>query len=141
MKIQFGISGIRIRLFLVILMLLAGFTVGSCRRYESGGNNVVKVKLAEYSMDVENAEELTPGPAVIEITNDGKEEHSFVFEGTDTIQRLEDNIKPGETKTMRVKLEPASYNVYCPLDDHKNKGMSSVIKVEKPDGEGTTTNY
>jgi len=141
MEARHGMSGVRIRLLLVLLALLAGVAAGSCRRYEHGNNHVINVKLTEYSMDVENAEEITPEAAVIEITNNGKEEHSFVLEGTDTIQRLEENIKPGETKTMKVKLEPASYNIYCPIDEHKIKGMAGVIKVVEPEADKKSASY
>lgn len=116
--------------------------VASCRDYAGVNNNqIIRVKLTDYNMELENSDEIEPGNAVIRITNNGKEEHSFVFEGTDTMQRLEENLKPGETRTITIELEPKSYNIYCPLEDHKNKGMSSVIKVAEPEGEKTTTGY
>ena len=141
MKRLINVSSFPKALFLVLLLFTLGSALGSCRQDRNGSNPVIEVKLDEYGMDVEGAEDLKPGPAVIEITNNGKEEHSFVFEGTDTVERLEENIKPGETKTMNVNLEPASYNVYCPIDNHKNKGMASVINVVKPEETGKPAGY
>ena len=138
MKKQFRRSGFHIVILLFLSVFLAGFAMSACMRDQQGNDRVVKVSLDEYAMDVAGADDLMPGPAVIEITNRSREEHSFVFEGTDKIQRLEENIKPGETETIRVELEPTSYNVYCPIDDHKNKGMSSVIKVQEPQKEDKT---
>lgn len=141
MKKQFKRPGFHAGIFLFLFVFLAGFALSACKQDQQDNDRVIKVKLDEYTMDVEGVDDLMPGPAVIEITNDGIEEHSFVFEGTDKIQRLEENIKPGETQALRVKLEPTSYNVYCPIDDHKNKGMASVIKVQEPQNEDKTASY
>ncbi len=133
---------IRVENLILLLALLISGVIASCRDY-AGVNNaqIIRVKFTDYNMELEKSDEIEPGKAIIQITNNGKKEHSFVFEGTDTIQRLEENLKPGETGTISVELEPTSYNIYCPLDDHKNKGMSSVLKVEEPEGEKTMADY
>lgn len=110
--------------------LLMCFLAVSCRDYSgSPKESVVRVKLTEYGMELQHDDPIKPGITVFEVTNEGKMEHSFVIEGIDVMQRLEENLKPGETRSISVELKPSGYNVYCPVDDHKNKGMANVIRI------------
>ena len=116
-------------------ILLGGLLFLSCREYSGKEKeNVVKVKLSEYDMELLNEKPIGPGLTVFEVTNEGEKEHSFVIEGLDVIQRLEENLKPGETRTISVELKPTGYNIYCPIDNHKNMGMASVIRITEPNG-------
>jgi len=116
-------------------VLLGGLLSLSCREYTGKEKeNVVRVKLSEYDMELLNEKPIGPGLTVFEVTNEGEKEHSFVIEGLDVMQRLEENLKPGETRTISVELKPSGYNIYCPIDNHKNMGMASVIRITEPDG-------
>ena len=116
-------------------VLLGGLLFLSCREYTGNEKeNVVRVKLSEYDMELLNEKPIGPGLTVFEVTNEGEKEHSFVIEGLDVMQRLEENLKPGETRTISVELKPSGYNIYCPIDNHKNMGMASVIRITEPGG-------
>ena len=73
------------------------------------------------------------------VTNDGKITHAFVIEGNGVEEKTGD-IAPGATKTLRVTLSKAgSYEMYCPIDGHKDQGMKGTITVGNAAGSGGTT--
>ncbi|MCC6713481.1 MAG: hypothetical protein IT344_08980 [Candidatus Dadabacteria bacterium] len=116
-------------------VLLTGLLSLSCKEYTGKEKeNFVRVKLSEYDMELLNEKPVGPGLTVFEVTNEGEKEHNFVIEGLDVMQRLEENLRPGETRTISVELKPSGYNVYCPVDNHRNMGMASVIRIVEPGG-------
>ena len=122
-------------IFALFGMVLGGLLFLSCKEYAGKEKeNVVRVKLSDYDMELLNEKPIGPGLTVFEVTNEGEKEHSFAIEGLDVMQRLEENLKPGETRTISVELKPSGYNIYCPIDNHKNMGMASVIRITEPDG-------
>jgi len=100
---------------------------------DSGGNRVtgapvqVQVDLTEYSINM--ADTLRPGKQQLQITNHGEQQHSFVIEGGSVHQSLTSNLTRGDTATLDVDLPPGTYQVYCPVDEHKGKGMKRTITV------------
>jgi len=122
---------------LFMCLILFVLTTGSCGdSNRNDGDDVVEVTLSDYSMEVDS-ESVEPGEVLFVIKNEGNVEHNFVVEGVNTMQRFDKNLKPGDTRSVRVRLQPSRYNLYCPIDDHKNKGMANVLKVEEPEGEET----
>ena len=63
------------------------------------------------------------------IVNSGKENHSFEMEGNGIHVKLPEPLSRGNTATLDVDLKPGTYNVYCPVDGHKGKGMSIRVTV------------
>jgi len=101
---------------------------------DSPGNRVtsaplqVKVDLTEYSINMLDL--LAAGPQQLQITNHGEREHGFAIEGGAVHQHLASNLTKGGTATLDVDLAPGTYDVYCPVDDHKGKGMRRTITVK-----------
>ena len=101
---------------------------------DSGGNRViaapiqVAVDLTEYSINM--PETLTAGRQQLQITNHGEQQHNFVIEGGSVHQQLVGNLTKGGTATLDVDLAPGTYEVYCPVDEHKGKGMKRTITVK-----------
>jgi len=100
---------------------------------DSGGNRVTgapvqaQVDLTEYSINM--ADTLRPGKQQLQITNHGEQQHSFTIEGGSVHQSLPSNLTRGDTATLDVDLPPGTYQVYCPVDEHKGKGMKRTITV------------
>ena len=100
---------------------------------DSGGNRVasappsVAVDLTEYSINMPDT--LKPGKQQLQITNHGEQQHSFTIEGGSVHQTLPSNLTRGDTATLDVDLAPGTYQVYCPVDNHKGKGMTRTITV------------
>lgn len=89
--------------------------------------NAVSVLLTEFTIDM--PAEIPAGPTTFEISNAGTIEHSFEIEGQGIEEELEQNLQPGETQTLELDLAPGTYEIYCPVDEHADKGMEMELTV------------
>jgi uncharacterized cupredoxin-like copper-binding protein len=70
------------------------------------------------------------GEVTFNLKNDGQTTHSLEIEdvnGQD--QELEGDVSPGSDGTLKVNLPPGKYEFYCPVDSHKEMGMTGEITV------------
>jgi plastocyanin len=95
-----------------------------------------EVSLTEYDIEMSNPlyaiEELASFPAgsqTFRVTNNGTTEHNFEVEGQGIEEAFETNLSPGETQTMQLNLEPGTYEVYCPVGNHREQGMEMQLTV------------
>ena len=74
--------------------------------------------------------------------NDGATVHDLEVEGPGTETKLASELDPGQSGTLTVDLsEPGSYEWYCPVGNHREKGMEGEITVAgEGGGTGTQTN-
>jgi uncharacterized cupredoxin-like copper-binding protein len=71
------------------------------------------------------------GEVTFKMTNDGQTTHSLEIEdvnGQDA--ELEGNVSPGQSGTLTANLKPGTYEFYCPVDSHKEMGMTGEITVK-----------
>jgi uncharacterized cupredoxin-like copper-binding protein len=71
------------------------------------------------------------GNVTFNLKNDGQQPHSLEIEdvnGQD--QELEGDVSPGQSGTLSVNLPPGKYEFYCPVDSHKEMGMTGDITVK-----------
>lgn len=94
---------------------------------EAPAGETVQVSLMEFGIDMPAT--LPAGETVFAVTNDGSMRHNFEVEGQGTERELERDLEPGESDTLRVELEPGTYQVYCPVEDHEERGMSMELRV------------
>ncbi len=87
----------------------------------------VPVSLAEFAISMPAT--LPAGPVTFAVTNDGTMTHSFEIEGQGLEEELEVELAPGETGMLTVDLAPGTYEVYCPVDGHRQQGMSLEVTV------------
>jgi uncharacterized cupredoxin-like copper-binding protein len=110
----------------------------------AAGSAMQTVKLGEkeFSITPSSIALTKPGTYTFKVTNNGQIGHALEVEGHGVEQKT-DTIGPGKTATLQVDLAKAgSYEVYCPIDDHKNKGMKASLTVggsAAPAVGGTTT--
>jgi hypothetical protein len=90
-------------------------------------DNTVAVTLTEFNIDMSAS--IPAGPTVFEVTNQGTTEHNFEIEGQGVEEELAANLQPGETGMLEVDLEPGTYEVYCPVDNHEGEGMALQLTV------------
>lgn len=106
----------------------------------------VMVSEQEFSITPSAISLTRPGTYTFKVTNKGRIGHALEIEGHG-IEQKTGTIDPGKTATLQVDLAKAgSYEVFCPIDDHKNKGMKAALTIggsAAPAGststEGTTT--
>jgi uncharacterized cupredoxin-like copper-binding protein len=89
----------------------------------------VDVGETEYKLDPANPRVEKSGVITFKATNEGKAEHNIEVETPKGEFKLDENLKPGESGTLKVDLEPGTYTWYCPVDDHKGLGMVGKITV------------
>jgi plastocyanin len=81
-----------------------------------------KVKITEGSLDMPNR--FTAGEITFAVENDAYEKHGFQISGNGIRESL-GKIKPGETSTFTVMLEPGSYTASCP--EHRGERMTFKV--------------
>jgi uncharacterized cupredoxin-like copper-binding protein len=69
------------------------------------------------------------GTYTFRAVNNGQVTHSLEVEGSGVEAKLANDLQPGDSGTLKVKLEAGTYEIYCPIDGHKDKGMEGAIKV------------
>ena len=87
----------------------------------------VPVSLAEFAISMPSS--LPAGRVTFAITNDGTITHSFEIEGNGVEKSLKNPLEPGQTDMLSVNLDPGTYTVYCPIDDHRGQGMELEVTV------------
>jgi uncharacterized cupredoxin-like copper-binding protein len=85
----------------------------------------VPVSLMEFAIDMPDS--LPAGPVTFMVTNNGTVTHSFEIENADLEEELESELAPGETGMLTVDLAPGTYEVYCPVDGHRQQGMELEV--------------
>jgi len=91
----------------------------------------VEVKLTEWKLGFKEIS-AKGGEIRFEIENVGTVEHAFEVEGENGGQKVEYKspvLKPGEKTTLQVDLPAGEYEAYCPVHDHKDKGMVGAVTV------------
>src|SRR5436309_6601436 len=92
-------------------------------------SKTVTVGEQEFSITPSSIALTKPGTYTFRITNKGKIGHALEVEGHGVEQKT-GTIAPGKTATLQVSLAKAgSYEVYCPIDGHRDKGMQATLTV------------
>jgi uncharacterized cupredoxin-like copper-binding protein len=94
---------------------------------EAANAYTTEVTLHDHRIEMEK--QLYAGPTNFMVRNKGSMEHNLEVEGQGIEERFDRNLKPGETRTMQVDLEPGTYEAYCPVDNHEDRGMRTEFNV------------
>lgn len=73
-----------------------------------------------------------PGETLfIALRNNGRHPHSIVFDLPGGHQGPPGTVPPGGVArfTVHVPRRPGQYSYYCPLDDHRRRGMQGYLHV------------
>jgi uncharacterized cupredoxin-like copper-binding protein len=72
------------------------------------------------------------GSAIFSVTNAGTQVHDLIVEDGKVAVQLEGTLDPGQTKTLSIDLRAGTtYEVYCPILDHRQKGQSAQLKIPR----------
>lgn len=121
-------------------LLAAALLLGACTLDDSVGEGtpppgefLVPVTLTEHEIDI--PADAPAGELTFQLDNAGDSSHGFVIEGDGVDERFPDEVPPGATETFTAELEPGTYTVWCPIGDHRERGMEAQFEVT----EGTQT--
>lgn len=89
---------------------------------------IVRVGLTEWSVTLSPAT-IKPGTVRFEIMNTGQNTHAFEVKGQGVDIRSKD-VPAGKSDTLMANLKAGTYQTYCPLDAHAEKGMKATLTVK-----------
>ena len=88
----------------------------------------VNLSETEYKIDPADVSVKKDGVVEFKVQNDGSVTHALEVEGAG-LEEETDDIAPGESATLKVDLQKGVYEMYCPIDDHKEQGMVGELRV------------
>jgi uncharacterized cupredoxin-like copper-binding protein len=96
----------------------------------SGAGGTVDLSATDFKFTPSDPS-VKSGEVTFKMTNDGQTTHSLEIEdvnGQDV--ELEGDVSPGQSGTLTANLKPGTYEFYCPVDSHKEMGMTGEITVK-----------
>jgi uncharacterized cupredoxin-like copper-binding protein len=132
-----------------VALVMGALGLAACGSSDEGGNDqaapgggqALEVSETEYQLDPSSLEVDSTGEVTIRVTNDGSETHAFEVENDDAgIEEETEDIAPGESAELTVDLSAdGSYEIYCPIEDHRERGMEGTLTVGGGGAAPTTT--
>jgi plastocyanin len=131
----------------IVLLPAVAFLAGCGGNSNSSSSSVpsgnvmktVQVSEKEYSLTPSTVTVSKPGTYAFQVTNKGTITHALEIEGNGVEQETAD-IQAGSNATLNVTFtKNGSYEIYCPIDGHKDKGMKGTLTVGNTAGGGGTT--
>jgi plastocyanin len=119
-------------------------TAASTESSAPSGGEVIKtvsVHETDYKLSPNTISLTKPGTYVFKGVNDGTTAHALAVEGNGLDQEIS-AINPGSSGTLEVRLPKAgTYEIYCPIDEHRGLEMKGTITVggTAATGGGTST--
>jgi plastocyanin len=93
----------------------------------------IRVKEVEFALKPAEITLEKPGTYVFKAVNSGGTVHALEVEGQG-IEEETEKIQPGQSAELKVKLEAGTYELYCPVDGHKEEGMEGKVIVKEGSG-------
>ncbi|MDQ6873639.1 MAG: cupredoxin domain-containing protein [Actinomycetota bacterium] len=72
---------------------------------------------------------LKPGTYTFKVSNHGKAPHNLTVDGPGVKDKASATVQGGESGKVTVTLQAGSYELYCSVDSHKDKGMDMTVKM------------
>jgi uncharacterized cupredoxin-like copper-binding protein len=93
----------------------------------------IEVKETEFTLKPSEITLEEPGTYVFKAVNSGSTVHALEIEGQDIEEETEE-IQSGQSAELEVKLKAGTYELYCPVDEHKEEGMEGKVIVKGGSG-------
>jgi uncharacterized cupredoxin-like copper-binding protein len=94
-----------------------------------GSAGPVKLSETEFKIDPANPAVKKAGSVTIDVKNNGQVVHALEVEGPNGEAKTQP-IPAGQSAKLTVDLSKAgTYEMYCPIDNHKAMGMKGTIVV------------
>jgi uncharacterized cupredoxin-like copper-binding protein len=94
----------------------------------TAGGQTVTVAETDFKLALSTST-FKPGTYTFAVRNMGKATHALEVEGPGVGERKSDTVSPGESTSLTVTLQQGTYELYCPVDNHKDLGMETKITV------------
>ena len=107
----------------------------------SPASKTIRVKETEFHIAPAQITISSTGSVTFDATNAGKIDHALELEGNSVEQKI-GTISPGSSGKLTVTLsKKGTYELYCPIDNHRTMGMQATVVVggSSAGGGGSTT--
>ena len=88
----------------------------------------ITIEETEYALNPNSVQLERAGTYAFKVVNEGSVGHALEIEG-EGIEQETEVLDAGEEVTLTVELEEGSYELYCPVGDHKDRGMTGRVGV------------
>jgi uncharacterized cupredoxin-like copper-binding protein len=88
----------------------------------------VAVTESEFSITLPS-NTMKVGSYTFKVTNKGKFPHNLTIDGPGVEDKATPTLSPGSSGDVTVNLQKGTYEFYCSVDSHKDKGMDDKIQV------------
>lgn len=133
----------------IVSLIGAALLLAACGSDENGDGaatpaasaETIEISATEFAFDPPTIELDQAGEYTFRLTNDGGTPHALEIEGAGIEEAASETIGPGETTEVTVELGEGEYEMYCPVDGHRDMGMEGTLVVggAGAGGAGTTT--
>lgn len=96
----------------------------------SGPVATPRIEVSLDDFEIRMPDTIPHGPQLLHIVAVGKQNHSFAITGNGVAMQLVSPLTRGDSTTLAINLTPGTYTVYCPVQDHRAKGMTRTITVK-----------
>ena len=120
-----------IAVFLVVVALAGCGGGGGSKKAAApaGGGKTIQVKETEFHIAPAQIAISSTGSVTFDATNAGKIDHALELEGNGIEQKI-GTISPGSSGKLKVTLsKKGTYELYCPIDNHRAMGMQATVVV------------
>jgi plastocyanin len=100
---------------------------GSSATSTATGTRVTATE-TEWSITL-STKSFAPGTYTFAIDNTGKFAHNLTVAGPGISQQASPTVQGGSTSSLTVTLQKGTYELWCSVDSHKDKGMDLKITV------------
>jgi uncharacterized cupredoxin-like copper-binding protein len=133
----------------VVLVVAASLALAGCGGSYSGSSGstggtagaskqTVSISESEFKLSPSTVNVDQAGKVTFRVKNTGTVTHALEIEGKG-VEEETGSISPGQSKTLTVDLsKDGEYEMYCPIDSHRDKGMEGTIQVGGAGGGMTT---
>jgi len=105
---------------------------------QAAAGQAISISETEFKLDPSSVQVDQAGTVTFRLTNDGTIDHALEVEGQGVEEETE-TIKPGESAELTADLsKDGSYEIYCPIDGHRDSGMEGDVTVGAAMGGGST---
>ena len=105
---------------------------------QAAAGQAIAIGETEYKLDPSSVQVDQAGTVTFRVTNNGTMDHALEVDGQGLEEETE-TIKPGESAELAVDLsKEGSYEIYCPIDGHRDSGMEGTLTVGASMGGGST---
>jgi uncharacterized cupredoxin-like copper-binding protein len=93
----------------------------------------IQVEETEFRLNPAQITLNKPGTYVFKAVNSGTTVHALEVEGQGIQEEIEE-VQPGQSAELKVELAAGTYELYCPVDGHKQEGMEGKVIVKEGSG-------